>query len=327
MRRLPLLLSLFLLSVLVACGGAAGLAEEEEREEMYVEEGKDTSHPQEAHVEREKVKMKENEMEKERVEERESEEESGDEIWAVQLKEGVDAESVAEMWGAELIGLSPPFEDTFLFRLKRDDPAESRFSRDMHPHSPFARTPLPQSSASIQHLWSEKQTFRWRHTRSLSLPPSDPYYLKQWHLSLLNVSSMWEKGYTGRNVQIAIVDDGLQWMNPDLIDQYSSRGSIDLNGHSVDPSPPYTDSHGTASAAVASASMNNWCGVGVAPESRVSGIRILGDKVSDAQEAEALSYRYDLNAIYSNSWGPTDDGLRLEGPGLCDAFLSLSFGR
>ena len=36
---------------------------------------------------------------------------------------------------------------------------------------------------------------------------------------------------------------------------------------------------------------------------------------SDAQEAEALSYQTQINDIFTNSWGPYDDGHRYEGPG------------
>ena len=42
---------------------------------------------------------------------------------------------------------------------------------------------------------------------------------------------------------------------------------------------------------------------------------MIADYTTDAQEAQGLSYKNDLNQIYSNSWGPNDDGRRLEKPG------------
>jgi subtilisin-like proprotein convertase family protein len=57
------------------------------------------------------------------------------------------------------------------------------------------------------------------------------------------------------------------------------------------------------------------CGVGAAYRAQLSAIAILQyNEISDADEARALSYRIDINDIYSNSWGPTDDGNRKEGP-------------
>jgi hypothetical protein len=37
--------------------------------------------------------------------------------------------------------------------------------------------------------------------------------------------------------------------------------------------------------------------------------------VSDSVEASSLSYNPNYIDIYSNSWGPNDDGATVEGPG------------
>ena len=36
---------------------------------------------------------------------------------------------------------------------------------------------------------------------------------------------------------------------------------------------------------------------------------------TDVIEASALSYKYDHIQVYSNSWGPRDDGFTVDGPG------------
>lgn len=46
-----------------------------------------------------------------------------------------------------------------------------------------------------------------------------------------------------------------------------------------------------------------------------AGIRMLAGKVTDRIEAEALSYNINHIDIFSVSWGPTDDGKTVEGPG------------
>ncbi|VDN35416.1 unnamed protein product [Gongylonema pulchrum] len=53
---------------------------------------------------------------------------------------------------------------------------------------------------------------------------------------------------------------------------------------------------------------NSFCGVGIAYNAKVGGIRMLDGKVTDRIEAEALSYNIDHIDIFSASWGPTDDG-------------------
>lgn len=53
----------------------------------------------------------------------------------------------------------------------------------------------------------------------------------------LNVQNAWLMGYTGRNVTITIVDDGVQHDHPDLVENYDAKASIDLNDHDMDPTP------------------------------------------------------------------------------------------
>lgn len=38
----------------------------------------------------------------------------------------------------------------------------------------------------------------------------------------MNVIPAWEKGYSGKNVVVTILDDGIQTDHPDLIDNYVS---------------------------------------------------------------------------------------------------------
>lgn len=45
------------------------------------------------------------------------------------------------------------------------------------------------------------------------------------------------------------------------------------------------------------------------------GVKLLDGPTTDMLEAEALNHALDLVDVYSNSWGPTDDGKTLEGPG------------
>lgn len=59
---------------------------------------------------------------------------------------------------------------------------------------------------------------------------------------------------------------------------------------------------------------NDVCGVGVAYTAKIAGVRILSAPISDADEAAALNYGYQLNDVYSCSWGPPDDGRSMEAP-------------
>ncbi|KAJ1914395.1 pheromone processing endoprotease [Mycoemilia scoparia] len=162
-------------------------------------------------------------------------------------------------------------------------------------------------------------------------PITDPQFKNQWHLHNIqykgadvNVTGVWTQGITGYGVTVSLIDDGLDYTSEDLYESFFLEGSYDFNDKTKLPTPRLSDDyHGTRCAGQIAAARNNGvCGVGVAYNARVSGIRMLSARVSDADEAIALNYRYDKNDIYSCSWGPNDDGKTLEGPSqeILDAF-------
>lgn len=92
---------------------------------------------------------------------------------------------------------------------------------------------------------------------------SDPLYsTNEWVFEMINVRSVWEKGYFGESVNIRVNDDGFQ------IDHVEFAGRIDIEASCDDllPEPDMTYSHGTAATSVAAASGDNGeCSVGIAP--------------------------------------------------------------
>jgi kexin len=163
-----------------------------------------------------------------------------------------------------------------------------------------------------------------RQQVAMDLDINDPEFNSQWHLFNtvelghdLNISAVWTQGITGHNATVAIVDDGLDMYSDDLRDNYFAKGSYDFNDHTAEPRPRLSDDHhGTRCAGEVAAGKNNACGVGVAYDSKVAGIRILSGPISDEDEALAINYGLQDNDIYSCSWGPPDDGKSMDAPDL-----------
>ncbi|KAH8827302.1 peptidase S8/S53 domain-containing protein [Flagelloscypha sp. PMI_526] len=150
----------------------------------------------------------------------------------------------------------------------------------------------------------------------------DPLFAEQWHLvndeypeHMMNVVPVWEMGITGKGVITSLVDDGLDYTSEDLKDAFDAEDSYDFNDHEDLPYPKLgADHHGTRCAGQIAARTNTACGVGIAYDSKVAGVRILSGEISDVDEAAALNYGYQNVDIYSCSWGPTDDGKTMEAP-------------
>ncbi|KAK7729495.1 pheromone processing endoprotease [Botryosphaeria dothidea] len=190
--------------------------------------------------------------------------------------------------------------------------------------------PLPQGVSSKVSQSSEVESSEnaaavsARQTVMDTMGIHDPIFTDQWHLyntlevgNDLNVSGLWQEGITGKGSTVCIVDDGLDMDSDDLRDNYFRKGSYDYNDHVKDPKPRLSDDrHGTRCAGEVAAAKNNACGVGVAWNSRISGVRILSGGITDADEALAMNYEFQENQIYSCSWGPPDDGKSMDAPGI-----------
>uniref|UniRef100_A0A7N8WVL9 Furin (paired basic amino acid cleaving enzyme) b n=1 Tax=Mastacembelus armatus TaxID=205130 RepID=A0A7N8WVL9_9TELE len=173
-------------------------------------------------------------------------------------------------------------------------------------------------------LWAEQQVVRKRKKRDVYEDPTDPDFPKQWYLSApthqdLNTKAAWAQGYTGRGVVVTILDDGIEKDHPDLLNNYDPEASYDVNDGDADPQPRYTQQnenrHGTRCAGeVAAAANNGVCGIGVAYNAKIGGVRMLDGEVTDVVEAHSLSLNPQHIHIYSASWGPEDDGKSLDGP-------------
>ncbi|XP_046332685.2 PC3-like endoprotease variant B [Haliotis rufescens] len=162
---------------------------------------------------------------------------------------------------------------------------------------------------------------------------TDPKFHDQWYLRNygqsagkvgmdLNVDPAWNNGFTGTDVIICILDDGIDHQHEDLRDNYDPAASTDLNDLDDlenDPMPDKSNSlnsHGTRCAGeIASSAHNDNCGVGVAFTAKIGGVRILDGNITDSLEAAALVFNNEYIDIYSASWGPKDDGRTMARPG------------
>ena len=130
---------------------------------------------------------------------------------------------------------------------------------------------------------------------------------------------VWDNGGTGAGVVVTVVDDGIEHDHPDLILHYDPLASWDMNDNDPDPYPREEDpinSHGTRCCGQIAMGLDNaWCGVGIAYNAGIGAVRMLDGDVTDSIEARSLGLQPQHVDIYTNSWGPNDDGQTMEAPG------------
>uniref|UniRef100_A0A8C7VIQ0 Neuroendocrine convertase 1 n=1 Tax=Oncorhynchus mykiss TaxID=8022 RepID=A0A8C7VIQ0_ONCMY len=251
--------------------------------------------------------------------------------WAVEIPGGPDAaRSIAKELDYRLVRQIGTLENHYLFK-HQTHPSRTKRSAD---HI------TKRLSEDDRVSWAEQQYEKQRSKRASlgscrNCPVDklfdDPMWNQQWYLQDTRTSSslpkldlhvipVWRKGITGKGVVITVLDDGLEWNHTDIYPNYDAAASYDFNDNDPDPFPRYDSTnenkHGTRCAGeIAMQADNNKCGVGVAYNSKVGGIRMLDGIVTDAIEASSIGFNPDHVDIYSASWGPNDDGKTVEGPG------------
>ncbi|XP_031227946.1 neuroendocrine convertase 2 isoform X2 [Mastomys coucha] len=216
-----------------------------------------------------------------------------------------------------------------LYHFYHNGLAKAKRRRSLHHKRQLERD--PRIKMALQQEGFDRKKRGYRDINEIDINMNDPLFTKQWYLFNtgqadgtpgldLNVAEAWELGYTGKGVTIGIMDDGIDYLHPDLAYNYNSDASYDFSSNDPYPYPRYTDdwfnSHGTRCAGeVSAAASNNICGVGVAYNSKVAGIRMLDQPfMTDIIEASSISHMPQLIDIYSASWGPTDNGKTVDGP-------------
>ena len=181
-----------------------------------------------------------------------------------------------------------------------------------------------------QELLSVDNVVRWSiiqsHENEPRFIPNDPSFSSQWHLQNTgqgsgtpgvdaNVTGAWDS-VKGSNVLISVVDDGVDHQHNDLSPNYQDTIDWDYCGDDGNPTPSSNDGHGTSAAGVAAGIGDNNYGIaGAAIDADLIGIRLIACSNTDQDEADAIGHRRDLVAISSNSWGPSDSGKIVSGPG------------
>jgi len=160
----------------------------------------------------------------------------------------------------------------------------------------------------------------------VQVPPGDPLkatgpdgtsyqnvpYL--WGVYRVNAPQVWNQGYRGQGVVVAVVDEGIDLTHPDLAANLwqnpnpNNPSCPGPNGYDFvddDTDPSDSGGHGTHVAGTIAAAVNGIGVVGVAPEAKLMALRALGYfGGTNYMLVRALKYAADCGAkVVNNSWG------------------------
>ncbi|NXI75358.1 FURIN protein, partial [Rhipidura dahli] len=233
--------------------------------------------------------------------------------WAVLVPAGPEeADRLARKHG--FLNLGPIFGDYYHFRHR------GVVKRSLSPHQPWhsrlAREPQVQ--------WLEQQVAKRRTKRDVFMEPTDPKFPQQWYLPDLckGCQCLWDSSTVWGSVLLSEQPFSASCAQPCALIPGVGVAGAAATTHPCAPRTlcEHTSSyfgcrHGTRCAGeVAAVANNGICGVGVAYNARIGGVRMLDGEVTDAVEAHSLGLNPNHIHIYSASWGPEDDGKTVDGP-------------
>ena len=146
-------------------------------------------------------------------------------------------------------------------------------------------------------------------THSLNDPLiSDSLYGCQWHLDNpndwdINVEDVWAEGIKGAGVNIAVVDNGMDYTHEDLAENVDVSRNHDYTGRG-DINHRFAH-HGTHLSGILAARDNDIGVRGVSPRATLYGYNLLRD-YTDVNRADAMTRNRVATAVSNNSWGPID---------------------
>lgn len=135
-------------------------------------------------------------------------------------------------------------------------------------------------------------------TESVVNPPNaienDPLFNLQWNHDSVNSREAWNAGQRGAGVVVAVLDTGFHVNHPDLSPNLIAAVSF-VPGEGPVFSPPGGFSHGTHVAGTVASPDNGIGGIGIAPEAKIVGVKVLSDAGSGSFDSVIAGILYAAN--------------------------------
>ena len=150
-----------------------------------------------------------------------------------------------------------------------------------------------------------------------------------WNVLKVNANDVWNMGYTGQNVLVAVIDTGVNYNHHDLMDHmwedvnYPNHGFDFVNN---DNNPIDDMGHGTHCAGTVAGDGTSGSQTGVAPDATIMALKVLDSDGSGSESGvwQAFNFALEHNADvvslslgWQHSWGPNRKAWR-------DAMVSLN---
>jgi len=150
---------------------------------------------------------------------------------------------------------------------------------------------------------------------SRSKPPVSKNAIQpEWNINAINAPELWDRGYTGKNTVLAIMDTGVDVNHPDLASSYRGGSNSWYDPNLEHTMPHDSDGHGTGVMGVMVGGNAGGSAIGVAPGAQWIAVKIFNDAGGSTYGAIHSGYQWlldpdgndetdDAPDVINNSWG------------------------
>lgn len=201
------------------------------------------------------------------------------------------------MYNTTVSNLSEPLSTSIAAQLFSDD--SHQLNASYYPSHPYSASSLTYSTQSYQYDENYGYgivdaagavAYSIGAQRFADVPNYNDY---DWALNAINVPEVWQQGYSGQDIVVAVIDSGVDYTHEDLSNNiwynyaevYGDGIDNDSNGYIDDvtgwnfvdnTNNPYDDNgHGTHVAGIIAAENNNYGTVGVAYNAKIMPVKVL----------------------------------------------------
>lgn len=134
-----------------------------------------------------------------------------------------------------------------------------------------------------------------------------------WEIDMINAPEVWQQGFTGKDIVVAVLDTGVDYTHEDLNDNIW-KNSFEIEGNGIDDdnngfvddirgwsfaensnNPMDREGHGTHVAGTIGAEKNNFGITGVAYDAKIMPVKVLGDDGSGSEADIVAGIYYAVN--------------------------------
>jgi len=141
----------------------------------------------------------------------------------------------------------------------------------------------------------------------------------EWNISAIGVEPLWQRGYLGGSVVVAIMDTGVDVQHPELADNWRGGTNSWFDPYGEHATPYDRSGHGTQVAGIIAGGDLNGTSIGVAPEAQWIAAKIYDDAGIGTESSIHLAFEWlldpdgdpltdDAPDVVNNSWNVGFDG-------------------